>query len=109
METRAAVLNGLFNEWDQVLKGQPVTAAIMPKYGTVDWLFREDKISKAYTEKVAGRSHRDYEWAMHQICKIKTTTGDRVGDRIVKTSSTRAADKLYHKFLVGTMRDGNAD
>ena len=103
MKTRAEVLNGQFNEWDQARKGQLVTGqTIMPKYGTVDWLLREYKISKAYLEKVGARSRSDYEWAMDQICDIRTKAGDRVGDRLVKTISPRAADKLYDKFLTGT-------
>jgi hypothetical protein len=103
MERRAEVLNGQFDEWDGVRKGMPVTGGtIMPKYGSVDWLFREYKASKAYLEKVAARSRRDYEWAMDEIANIKTMSGDRVGDRLVKTISPRAADKLYEKFIAPT-------
>lgn len=71
----------------------------MPKYGTIDWLFREYKISKAYTEKVAVRSRSDYEWAMDQICNVVTKRGDRVGSRLIKTIDPRAADRLYDKFI----------
>ncbi|WP_166297234.1 hypothetical protein [Bradyrhizobium sp. 2S1] len=103
MIDRAKTLNDQFDEWDQARKGLPVSGgAAMPKYGTVDWLFREYKISKAYLEKVAPRSRSDYEWAMDQICDIKTKSGDRIGGRLVKTISPRAADKLYDKFLEGT-------
>jgi len=102
METRARVLNGQFDEWTNQRKGLPITGTGAPKYGTVDWLFREYKLSKAYTEKVAPRSRRNYEWAMQEICDIHTKKGDRVGDRLVKTISPRAADKLYEKFIVGT-------
>ncbi|MCS3503769.1 hypothetical protein M2189_006714 [Bradyrhizobium japonicum] len=101
--SRAKTLNEQFDEWDLARKGLPVSPGpIMPKYGTVDWLFREYKISKAYLEKVADRSKSDYEWAMQQICDIKTKSGDRIGGRPVKTITPRAADKLYDKFLVGT-------
>jgi hypothetical protein len=94
MEARAATLNGLFDEWDQARKGVPVTGgAMMPKYGTVDWLFREYKRSDAFLEKVAERSRGDYEWAIEQICDIRTKTGDRVGGRHVKSITPRAADK----------------
>lgn len=100
MKERATTLNCQFDEWDHVRKGAPVTGSpIMPKYGTVDWLFREYKISLAYREKVAKRSHGDYEWAMDEICNIITKKGDRVGDRLVKSISPRAADKLYVKFI----------
>ncbi|WP_441258965.1 hypothetical protein AB7008_15060 [Bradyrhizobium sp. 521_C7_N1_3] len=105
MKTRADVLNGQFDEWDQQRKGLPVSAPNAPKYGTVDWLFREYKASKAYLEKVAQRSRRDYEWAMDQICDIKTKAGDRVGSRPVKSISPRAADKLYDKFLAGEVKE----
>lgn len=99
MKVGADVLNGQFDEWDQQRKGMPVTGTKMPKYGTVDWLFREYKISKAYTEKVAQRSRRNYEWAMDEVCNTKTKKGDRVGDRPVKTISPRGADKLYDIFI----------
>ncbi|MFK4725384.1 hypothetical protein ABIE89_006484 [Bradyrhizobium niftali] len=100
MKERAKTLNEQFDEWDKARKGLPVTdAPIMPKYGTVDWLFREYKISLAYLEKVAERSHSDYEWAMDEICNVITKKGDRVGDRLVKNISPRAADKLYAKFI----------
>ncbi|WP_407122856.1 hypothetical protein [Bradyrhizobium sp. STM 3561] len=100
MQERAKTLNGQFDEWDQARKGLPVSGApMMPKYGTVDWLFREYKISDAYLKKVAVRSRSDYEWAMDQICNVVTKKGDRVGDRLVKTITPRAADKLYGYFL----------
>jgi hypothetical protein len=45
------------------------------------------------------RSRRDYEWAMDEITNVKTKSGDRVGDRLVRAISPRAADKLYDKFI----------
>jgi integrase len=99
MKKRADTLNGIFDEWDQQRRGLPMSSPAMPKYGTVDWLFREYKISKAYLEKVAQRSRQDYEWAMREVCDIITKKGDRVGDRLVKTITPRAADKLYDKFI----------
>jgi hypothetical protein len=99
MMERADTLNGLFDEWDGQRKGLPVTSIAMPKYGSVDWLFREYKISKAYLDKVAVRSRRDYEWAMARVCGTITKKGDRVGDRLVKSITPRAADKLYDKFI----------
>jgi hypothetical protein len=101
MRKRAETLNGIFDEWDQQRKGLPISSPKMPKYGTVDWLFREYKISNAYTEKVAARSRGNYEWAMQEICDTLTKKGDRVGDRLVKTISPRAADKLYARFITG--------
>lgn len=102
MTKRAEVLNGLFDEWDKRRKGLPISEPAMPKYGTVDWLFREYKISKAYLEKVAVRSRPNYEWAMLEVCNTKTKKGDRVGDRLVRTVSPRGADKLYDRFIAGT-------
>jgi hypothetical protein len=61
---RAETLNGHFDEWDASRKGLRVTGVSAPLIGTVDWLFREYKQSKAFTEKVAVRSRRNYEWAM---------------------------------------------
>ncbi len=101
MVARAATLNGLFDEWDQQRKGLPVTGVAVPKFGTVDWLFREYRISKAYQEKVSLRSRKDYEWAMQEICDTLTKKGDRVGGRLVKTVTPRGADKLYDRFIAG--------
>jgi hypothetical protein len=52
MKKRAETLNGIFDEWDKQRKGLPISLPNMPKHGTVDWLFREYKLSKAYLEKV---------------------------------------------------------
>jgi hypothetical protein len=101
MKARAETLNGQFDEWDRARKGVPVAGgATMPKYGTIDWLFREYKRSDAYLEKVAVRSRSDYEWAIGQICDVETNSGDRIGGHHVKSITPRAADKLYRKFIV---------
>lgn len=103
MGERAKTLNEQFDEWDTARKGLPVSpGALMPKYGSIDWLFREYKRSDAYLNKVALRSRGDYEWAMDQICDILTKKGERTGSRPVRLLSPRAADKLYAKFLEGT-------
>jgi hypothetical protein len=102
MKKRAETLNGLFDEWDLQRKGMPVTSPSMPKYGTVDWLFREYKLADAYTKKVAPRSRKNYEWAMDAVCDIVTKKGDRVGDRLAKTITPRSADKLIKYFNTGT-------
>lgn len=98
---RAASLNGLFDEWDDARKGLPVTGVSAPKIGTVDWLFREYKQSGMYTEKVAKRSRKDYEWAMSEICDTLTKSQKRVGNASVKAIDPRAADKLYTLFIKG--------
>ena len=102
MEKRAQTLNSIFDEWTRQRKGLPISVSNMPKWGTVEWLFREYKLSKAYLEKVAVRSRQNYEWAMREVCDTLTKKGDRVGDRLVKTISPRAADKLYDIFISGT-------
>src|SRR5262245_53896712 len=53
---RAVALNALFDEWNTKRNGRHVNGSRVAAYGTVDWLFREYKQSKAYLEKVAARS-----------------------------------------------------
>jgi hypothetical protein len=48
---RAGSLNALFDDWNTKRKGGQATGRLAA-YGTVDWLFREYKQSKAYLEKV---------------------------------------------------------
>jgi hypothetical protein len=98
---RAETLNGLFDEWNDARKGLPVSGVEAPRIGTVDWLFREYKQSKAYTEKVAVRSRKNYEWAMREVCDTLTKRGDRVGGRSIKSISPLGADKLYDRFTAG--------
>jgi hypothetical protein len=99
--TRAQTLNGLFDEWNDARRGLPISSEAAPRIGTVDWLFREYKISKAYTEKVAPVSRKGYEWAMKMVCDTLTKKGDRVGSRPIKSITPRGADKLYDKFIRG--------
>jgi hypothetical protein len=73
----------------------------MPLIGTVDWLFREYKQSKAFTEKVAARSRANYEWAMREICNIRTKSGNRIGSHPIKAITPRGADKIYEKLMTG--------
>jgi hypothetical protein len=98
---RAETLNGLFDEWDNARKGMPISGEAAPRIGTVDWLFREYRQSKAYTEKVAVRSRKNYEWAMREICDTLTKRGDRVGGRPIKSVTPLGADKLYDRFVIG--------
>src|SRR5689334_9601015 len=42
---RAAALNALFDEWCAKRAGEPIAGIV--KFGTVDWLFREYKSTKA--------------------------------------------------------------
>ena len=81
---RAAALNALFDEWNTKRKGGTVESGRLVRYGTVDWLFREYKQSKAYLKKVAPRSRPDYERTMLLVSDIVTRKGDRIGDRKIK-------------------------
>jgi hypothetical protein len=96
---RAAALNALFDEWKRGRSGEPVEGLV--RYGTVDWLFREYKQTKAYLEKVSQRSRRDYERTMLLITDLITKKGDRVGDRKVKAITPVSADKIYEKIIAG--------
>jgi hypothetical protein len=96
---QAAKFNGLFDEWDQARRGLPVSSEAAPSIGSVDWLFREYKQSKAYIEKVGKRSHRSYEWSMRAVCNTLNKRGVRIGNLPIKSISPRAADKLYDLFI----------
>lgn len=98
---RAATLNGLFDEWDASRRGSPVTGFFAPPIGSVDWLFREYKQSKSFTEKVAPRSVKNYEWAMREMTDTLTKSGDRIGSRPIKSVTPRGADKIYEKLTIG--------
>jgi hypothetical protein len=97
---RAAILNALFDKWRKQRAGEPVeqhpTVA-----GTVHWLFREYKKTKAYLEKVSERSRPDYERTMQLVTDITTKKGDRVGDRPIKAITPRSANRIYEIVLEG--------
>jgi hypothetical protein len=98
---RAAALNALFDEWNTKRKGGQITAGRIAAYGTVDWLFREYKQSKAYLEKVSSRSRPDYERTMLLITDIITKKGDRIGDRRIRAITPISADKIYDIICKG--------
>jgi len=98
---RALALNELFDEWNESRLGRGAPAARSFHYGTVDWLFREYKSSKAYLEKVAERSRPDYERTMLLVANTLTKKDDRIGSRLVRSITPRAADKIYEKIIVG--------
>jgi hypothetical protein len=100
--TRAETLNGLFDEWVRFSRGLPVTSPSAPRVGTIEWLFREYKQSKAYTEKVKPRSRKDYEWAMREFCGTATKKGDLLGSRPIKSVTPLAADRIYDRLTVGS-------
>jgi hypothetical protein len=92
---RAASLNALFDEWTARRKGGQVITGRIAAHGTVDWLFREYKQSKAYLEKVSPRSRPDYERTMRLITDIVTKKGDRIGERRIRAITPVSADKIY--------------
>jgi hypothetical protein len=96
---RAAALNGLFDEWRNARLSEPVTG--LARFGTIDWLFREYRTTKAYLEKVSPRSRRDYERTMLLVADLVTKTGDRVGDRDIKAITPVSADRIYELVLAG--------
>lgn len=96
---RAATLNGLFDEWDLSRRGMPISSEAAPAIGSIDWLFREYRQSKAYTEKVGIRSRTGYEWSMRAVCDTLNKKGIRIGALPIKSITPRAADKLYEKFI----------
>jgi hypothetical protein len=99
---RATTLNGLFDEWVESNRGLPVAGTSAPRAGTIDWLFREYRQCKAYTEKVKLRSRKDYEWAMREICDTLTKKGDRIGSRPIKSVTPLGADKIYDRLTIGS-------
>ena len=78
---RAATLNALFDEWNGQRRGEAIDQAKIARYGTIDWLFRQYKTEKAYTEKVSERSRPDYERIMQLICDTVGKSGRRIGER----------------------------
>jgi hypothetical protein len=96
---RAAALNGHFDEWVKIKKGEPVES--IARYGTVDWLFRAYKASRRYREHVSQRTRPDYERLMQLVINLPTKRGDTVGQRLVKAITPLAADKIYEQVCVG--------
>ncbi|HEY0329353.1 MAG TPA: site-specific integrase [Rhodopseudomonas sp.] len=101
MVERAATLNGLIDEWNDLRKGIEVLGESAPRAGTIDWLMQEYKRSKAYLEKVAPGSRSSYEKTMRMVTDTTTKAGERIGCKPIKSVTPRAADKLYEKFTIG--------
>jgi hypothetical protein len=76
------------------------------KFRTVDWLFREYKLSVAYQERVSERTQAYYERIMLLLADWRTKKGDRIGDRPIKAMTPVAADKLYALIAGGRPRQG---
>ena len=98
---KAATLNARLNEWKQIRRGRPIVGVNEPRHGTVDWLFREYRRSKAYTEKVSLRSRPDYERTMRLVTDLQTKKGYRIGQLEICAISPRAADRIYEIIIRG--------
>jgi hypothetical protein len=96
---RAATLNAHFDEWRAARVGEPIKGLV--KFGTVDWLFREYKQTRAYLEKVSVRSRGDYERTILLVADLVTKRGDRIGGRPVKAITPVSADKIYTLLVEG--------
>jgi hypothetical protein len=94
---RAATLNALFDEWKAKKNGEAIAGLVC--FGTVDWLFREYKQTKAYLEKVSKRSRADYERTMLLVTDLATKKGDRVGDRHIKAITPVSAERIYDLII----------
>jgi hypothetical protein len=55
---RAATLNALFDEWNDQRKGEPIEQAKIARYGTIDWLFRQQNREGLYRESLAPLTSR---------------------------------------------------
>lgn len=97
----AAALNARFDEWAAARRGEDLPAESLARYGTVDWLFRAYKSSRAYLERVSPRSRQDYERIMRLVCDHQTKDGGRLGALMVSAISPAAADKLYARLIAG--------
>ena len=85
-------------------RGMPVSSEAAPAIGSIDWLFREYRQSKAYIKKVGIRSRTGYEWAMRAVCNTDNKKGIRIGTLPIRSITPSAADSLYEKFI--TTDDG---
>lgn len=61
--------------------------------------FRSTGGARAYLEKVASRSRRDYGRTMQLIESIVTKKGDKLGDRLIKSVTPISTDRIYEKIL----------
>jgi hypothetical protein len=103
----AAILNTLFDEWDEARLGAPPQT--MPEdvaAGSVDWLFRTYKASNDWKEKVSDRTAPDHENTIALICELKGQSGIRIGSRPVTAITPEVADTLYELVRSTPTRKG---
>ncbi|UGY03166.1 hypothetical protein [Bradyrhizobium quebecense] len=106
---RAAVLNGLFDDWDRMRLGEPPKPKVEIRAGTVDWLFRTYKTSSDWKNRVSKRTAPDYEITMDLLADLVGQSGIRVGDRMVTSITPVVADKLYEKIRTTPVRKGKSE
>ncbi len=94
---KAAALNTLFDDWDRRRLGEaePAAADQLAPYGTVDWLFRTYRSSLDWKERVSARTAPDHERTLKLLADIRDNKGARIGDRLIRSITPKAADKLY--------------
>jgi len=94
---KANTLNILFDEWDRQRLGEatPAVAEQLASFGTVDWLFRAYRASLDWKERVSARTAPDHERTMKLVADIVDKKGNRIGSRLVRSITPKAADKLY--------------
>jgi len=106
---RAAVLNGLFDDWDRMRLGEPPKPKIEVRVGTVDWLFKTYKASNDWQRRVSARTAPDYEITMDLVADVVGKSGIRIGDRLITSITPVVADKLYDKILSTPVRKGKTE
>ncbi|WP_407146308.1 hypothetical protein [Bradyrhizobium sp. ORS 86] len=106
---KAAILNGLFDDWDRMRLGEPPKPKTEVRVGTVDWLFKTYKASNDWKERVSVRTAGDYENTMDLIADMTRKSGVRIGDTMVVNITPVVADKLYAKIRETPSRKGKTE
>lgn len=108
---KAATLNALFDEWDQKRLGEPTPAAAeqLARFGTVDWLFRTYRASNDWKARVSARTAPDHERTMKLLADVRDKNGTRIGDRLIRSITPAAADKLYARVRDTPLRKGKTE
>jgi hypothetical protein len=105
----AEILNGLFDDWDLIRRGEPPKPKEELPIGTVDWLFKTYRASNDWKEKVSARTAPDHERTMRLVADIKGKSGIRIGNRKIVDITPEAADKLYAKVRETPIRKGKTE
>lgn len=103
---KAKTLNGLFDDWDAIRRGEPPKPKLEVAIGSVDWLFKAYKGSNDWKENVSLRTAPDHENTMDLLADIRRKSGIRIGDTMITAISPEVADKLYAKVRDTPKRKG---